>query len=81
MKRLVFAIGVLAFGFAASTAARADFAVVKFKDNGACRAWYDHTAKPWGSYQVLWVSVPIWDVAQTKGGYAMKHSWCKAWWK
>jgi hypothetical protein len=81
MKRFVFAASVLAVGFAASTPASADFAVVKFKDNGACRAWYDHTAKPWGTSQVLWVSVPSWDVAQKKGDYAMKHKWCKAWYK
>ena len=81
MKKLAFAIGVLALGFAASIPARADFAVVKFKDTGVCRAWYDHAAKPWGHYQVLWVSEPSWAVAQTKGEYAMKHKWCKAWYK
>jgi hypothetical protein len=79
MKGLVFAMGALALGLAAATPARADFAVIKFKDTGACRAWYDHTAKPWGTTQVLWVKTPSWDVAQTKGGYAMKHHWCKAW--
>ena len=31
MKRLAFAIGVLVLGFAASTPARADYALVKFK--------------------------------------------------
>jgi hypothetical protein len=79
MKRLVFAIGVLAVGFAVSGPARADFAVIKFKDTGYCRAWYDHTAKPWGTTQVLWVKEPSWDVAQTKGAYAMSHKWCKGW--
>jgi hypothetical protein len=79
MKRLAIAVGILAFGLAASTAARADFAVVKFKDTGTCRAWYDHAAKPSGKYQVLWVKTPSWGVAQTKGAYAMKHKWCKAW--
>ncbi len=48
MKKLVFVIGALALGFAASTAARADFAVIKFKDTGACRAWYNGASKPWG---------------------------------
>jgi hypothetical protein len=81
MTRFIFAAAIVAFAFAASSAARADFAVVKFKDNGACRAWHDHTAKPWGKYQVLWTSTPSWDVAQTKGTYAMAHKWCKNWWK
>jgi hypothetical protein len=80
MKRLVFAVGALALGFAALTPAKADFAVVKFKDGG-CRAWYDHTVKPWGESKYLWVSTKTWAVAQTKGEYAMKHRWCKAWYK
>jgi hypothetical protein len=79
MKRMAFAIGVLALGFTATGPARADYAVIKFKDTGYCRAWYDHTAKPWGTTQVLWVSTPTWDVAQTKGTYAMAHKWCKGW--
>jgi len=79
MKRLALAVGIVALGFAASTGAQADFAVVKFKDTGVCRAWYDHSSKPWGKYQVLWVKTPTWDVAQSKGAYAMKHKWCKAW--
>ncbi len=45
MKRLVFAIGVLALGFAAATPARADFAVVEFK-SGYCRVWADTPAGP-----------------------------------
>ena len=40
MKRLVFAVGVLALGAAALTPARADFAVIRFKD-GHCQAWMD----------------------------------------
>jgi len=80
MKRLAFAVGVVALGLAASGPALADFAVVKFKDTGACRAWYDPTSKPWGSYQVLWAKTPSWDVSQTKGTYAKAHNWCKNWW-
>ena len=81
MKRFAFAMSVLAVGFVAATAARADYAVYKFRDNGACRAWYDHATKPTGAYQVLWAKTPTWEVAQTKGAYAMKHKWCKAWYK
>jgi hypothetical protein len=79
MKRIAFAIGVLALGFAAATPARADFAIVKFKDTGACRAWYNTAVKPWGNTQVLWVSEPNWDAAQSKRAYAVAHRWCKAW--
>jgi hypothetical protein len=45
MKRLAFAIGVLALGFAAATPARADFAVVKFS-SGYCRVWTETPAGP-----------------------------------
>ena len=40
MKRLAFAVGVVALSFAASVPARADFAVVKF-ELGYCRIWWD----------------------------------------
>lgn len=79
MKKIACAFGILALGLAMSMPARAEYAVVKFKDNGICRAWWDHTAKPWGQYQVLWAKVPTWQVAQTKGSYAMKHHWCRSW--
>lgn len=46
MKRLVFAVGVMALGAAALTPARADFAVIRFKD-GHCQAWMDSKMGPW----------------------------------
>lgn len=48
MKNMAFAVGVLALGFAATTPARADFAVVKF-ESGFCRVWWDSSATPWGN--------------------------------
>ncbi len=81
MRKSVITFGVLALALAATMPARADYAVVKFKDTGVCRAWWDPAAKPWGKYQVLWARVPTWEVAQAKGKYAMKHHWCKAWWQ
>jgi len=44
MKRFVFAVGVLALGFAASTPARADFSVMKF-ETGFCRIWWNNGMK------------------------------------
>jgi hypothetical protein len=52
MKRLAFAISVLALGFVATTPARADFAVAKF-ESGFCRVWWDSGFKPW-SGEFLW---------------------------
>jgi hypothetical protein len=48
MRRLCFAIGVLALVFAAGTPARADYAVVKF-ESGFCRIWWDSKANPYGT--------------------------------
>jgi hypothetical protein len=48
MKRLAFGLGILALGFAASTPARADYAVVQF-ESGYCQIWWDSSATPWGS--------------------------------
>ncbi len=60
MKRFAFAVAVLAFGFAASTPARADFAVVRFQ-NGWCKIWWDSGATPWGSgWTKIAVSLPDW---------------------
>lgn len=55
MKRLAFAVSVLALGFAASTPARADFTVVKF-EAGFCRIWWNSSATPWGTG---WTKVAI----------------------
>jgi hypothetical protein len=74
MKRLVFAVGVLALGFAASTPARADFAVVKF-EFGFCRIWWNSGMKPWGPGWTVVATAPdfasAW-AAQTKAVAAKK---------
>jgi len=59
MKRLAFAVGVLALGLVATAPAHADYAIVKFK-NGYCRIW-DHTAvaPPYGHFP-LWRSHHLW---------------------
>jgi len=81
MRRFAIAIAALAIGVGASSAARADFAVVKFKDK-SCRAWAVSKAPPTdGGWKYLWVSVPTWEVAQQKGAYAVKHHWCAKWYK
>jgi hypothetical protein len=48
MKRLVFAVGILALGVAAATPARADYAVVRW-DSGYCQLWWDSASTPWGA--------------------------------
>ena len=81
MQKLSMGFAALALLVAAAAPASADFAVVKFGDN-SCRAWADHKAVPAApGWKYLWVSVPSWEVAQGKGAYAMKHRWCRQWWK
>jgi hypothetical protein len=69
MKRVAFVAGVLALGFAASTPARADFAVVKF-ETGYCRIWWDSGANPpgtgWSKVAVKLADWPSAWAAQTK---------------
>jgi hypothetical protein len=63
MKKLSFAIGVLALGFVATTPARADFAVIKF-ESGYCRIWWDSSMKPYGSgWTVVAQGLPDWNAA------------------
>ena len=55
MKQLVFGFALLAIGFAATTAARADYAVVMFQD-GTCRIWNNSKATPVKpGYKYHWV--------------------------
>ncbi len=52
MKRLAYAIGLLALGFGAATPVRADYAVVRFHSD-YCRVWTDTAAGPQDG-QYLW---------------------------
>jgi hypothetical protein len=83
---LAFAIGILALGFAASTAARADFAVVKFNSSGWCRVWPDTTAKPWDGKFLWWhhhhhwyYRLPTWASAEHKLHVAIARHRCRPW--
>jgi hypothetical protein len=82
MKRVVFVVAALAISFAASTAARADFAVIKFKD-GSCRVWSDPKMGPMGMMKKDWwwvgKPVPTREAAAKRGAWATKHHVCKSW--
>jgi hypothetical protein len=52
---LAFSVGLLALGLAASTPARADFAVIRF-ENGYCQIWWDSAGTPWG---VGWTKIAV----------------------
>ena len=55
MKRLAFAVGLLAFGFTAASPARADFAVVEF-NSGYCRVWTDTVFGPEDGHYLWFLS-------------------------
>jgi hypothetical protein len=55
MKRLAFAVGLLAFGFTAASPAHADFAVVEF-NSGYCRVWTDTVFGPQDGHYLWFLS-------------------------
>jgi hypothetical protein len=88
MKRLVFALSALAMACAATTAARADYAVARF-DDGWCRVWWDTSYKPWAG-EFLWFRhhhhwhrwyyrFETWDAAHEHLLRAIKWNRCKNW--
>jgi hypothetical protein len=90
MKKVVFAIGVLALGVAAAVPARADFAVVKW-GSGYCRVWHDSTVSPWGGKFVAWRyrahdhwhwahRSAKWEKADHKMHWAVAKHECQHWW-
>lgn len=79
MKQSVFAVSValLALVSAATTPARADYAVVQFED-GFCRIWWDSTGNPWGNdWTKLAVGLPNHDVAQLALDTAIAQGTCR----
>jgi hypothetical protein len=80
MKRLAFAVGVLALAFAAATPARADFGVIRF-ERGVCTVWAESHARPAGTgWRVLWYHQPSREVAESKIKWGMAHGWCHNQW-
>jgi hypothetical protein len=77
MKSIAFLGGMLALGIASATAARADVAVVMFKD-GSCKPWVQSGVKPLQSgWKYHWVGLKSWEAAEGKKHYAVAHKWCK----
>jgi hypothetical protein len=75
MKRLALGIGILALGFAASSPARADYAVVKFAD-GYCQIWWDASGTPWGAGWTKIAIAPDWFTAQAVLDTAIANRTC-----
>jgi hypothetical protein len=70
-------IGVLVLGIAASTPARADFAVVQL-DDGWCKIWWDSGATPWGVGRTkIATELPDWLAASAALDAARSQGACR----
>jgi hypothetical protein len=77
MRKLTFALGVLAIGFAASTPARADFVVVRF-DPGYCQVWTGSNTKPTGTgWHVVGKPYATWQAATSAVDSARAKKLCR----
>jgi hypothetical protein len=76
MKRLAFAVGLLAVAFAISPT-RADYALVRFED-GWCRIWWDSAGTPWGvGWTKVAVGMPDWLTASVALDDARSQGACR----
>ena len=76
MKRLAFALAVLAIGFAVSPAC-ADYALVRFED-GWCRIWWDSAGTPRGAgWTKVAIGMPDWLVASAALSNARVQGVCR----
>jgi hypothetical protein len=76
MKRLAFAVAVLGIAVA-SSAARADYALVRF-DDGWCRIWWDSAGTPWGvGWTKVAIGMPDWFTASAALDDARAQGMCR----
>jgi len=77
MKRFfAVAASLSALGFAVSSPAQADYAVVKF-DHGYCRIWRDSGATPWGNSWTKIATSPDFEGAWAAKDAAIKNGTCR----
>lgn len=77
MNRLAVAVCLLIVRLAASTPARADFAVVRFGD-GFCKIWWDSADNPWGSgWSKIALGLPDYLTAQAALANARVQGTCR----
>jgi len=77
MKNLVLATCFLTAALAASTPARADYAVVQFRD-GHCQIWQDSVSNPWGAgWTKVAIGLPDRPAAQTAIDGAFARGVCR----
>jgi hypothetical protein len=77
MKRLALAIGFLTLALAASTSARAHYAVIQFGD-GRCEIWQDSGSDPVGAgWTKLAFGIPDYPAAQSAIDDAFAQGVCQ----
>jgi hypothetical protein len=75
MKRFALAAGLVALMLAATTPARADYAVVRYQD-GYCQIWWDGAATPWGVGWTKLALTPDWASADSALSAAIAERTC-----
>ncbi len=75
MKHLAIAVGILALSLAASSAARADYAVVRYQA-GYCQIWWDSSADPWGAGWTKIAMAPNYAAARAALNVAIANNQC-----
>jgi hypothetical protein len=76
MKCFALAIAGVTLGLAATTSARADFALVRF-DDGYCRIWWEASATPWGAGWAKVATAPDYSMASTVLDQAQQAGTCR----
>ncbi len=76
MKRFAFAVGIVTLGFAATTPARADYALVRW-DSGYCRIWWEAGATPWGAGWAKLTTAPDYSTAAAAFDQAVQAGTCR----
>jgi hypothetical protein len=77
MRRWVLILAALASVIAATTPARADYALVQLQD-GWCKVWWDSGATPWGvGWTKIAVGLPDWLAASAALDSARSQGVCR----
>jgi len=76
MKPLTLTLGLLAAGFAATTPARADYAVIQY-NGGFCQIWWNSADNPWGAgWTKVAVGLPGYGAARAALDNAIAQNVC-----
>jgi hypothetical protein len=77
MRQRILVLAALTLAFAATTPARADYAVVQLQD-GWCKVWWDSGTAPWGvGWTKIAFGLPDWLAASAALDTARSQGVCR----